>query len=216
MSKILFTAVICALLLAGIILANREIHFFDKVAEPSKKQGPVPTEQAAENEKAKEEKATEEKVEEKESEGTPQATEPQTASPEPSKEAPKPAGPIELPPPLTGIRFGVSPQAIAGAFKPAWIRETSDELMYVHYLDPTRSRELRFHFVEQRLSAVEMIIRPDRPEHYNDLYNKLLGDFEQHYKNVPRTGTSQWSDGALTARISRQRDAIALIFEHRS
>lgn len=111
---------------------------------------------------------------------------------------------IRLPDGYLKARFGMSPDEISGVYPPAFSRAEAGTLMLVHHLKRIPPEDLRFHFYEGRLHAIEHIRKTDAAQEASRLTSERIADLQKEL-GPPRPG-GVWTDGTRLLKIER-RDA---------
>ena len=121
---------------------------------------------------------------------------------------------IHLPPILSGVRFGTSPDPIEDHYEVAWHRQTRDELMLVHYPKGSEKAQIRFHFGREiGLKRIEMRFKESSKKGAVGLYNEIQQTYGRKYGALPESGSSRWEDERLKVRLKRRSDTIILTFQ---
>jgi len=148
----------------------------------------------------------------------PGGTQPPEVTPPPEQKQPspevkqQPEPRILLPESLKGVRFGMSSQELARLFAPDWRRETRESLTLVHYADKSKTKQVRFHFQQDKLRAIEIRLTPASKEELAPSYNKLQKQMQERYGSLPDSKHNRWSDGHMVAQIGKGTTYISLTF----
>lgn len=134
------------------------------------------------------------------------------AAPREDERPPSPPMKVSLPEPLQRLRFGMAAADVAGQFPPGWRKDTRKTLTLVHYPDESRTRQYRFEFSGEGLSAVEVRVKPGKPGKLAALYHSMHSDASRRFRALPASARTRWTDGHVTARILKGRNYVALRF----
>jgi len=124
--------------------------------------------------------------------------------------APRPAFTIQPPQGLEGVAFGSSADQIAGRFPIGWRKETTDELTLVYY-PHGEGDQVRFHFNQQGLSKLELLLKPPQGQNPNQFYQAVRQRYAAIYGSRP--GPSNiWDDGHTILRIGLEPTGVSVLF----
>ncbi len=132
---------------------------------------------------------------------------PAPSPPQPAQQTPQPglsaapAAQIELPPALSGARFGMTSSQVQAAYSPAWHRQQGGEAMFAHYPVPDKSQVFRFHFANESLYLIEVQFKQSEGRTLKELYDYYREGLVRTYRNAPEAGGTSWSDGTLDVHI---------------
>ena len=87
-----------------------------------------------------------------------------TARETPSRES-GPGSRIMLPSALSGIGFGVPQTSVTRRFSIHWTKQQKDETMLAHNVDSGRRQSIRFHFKDDGLYKVDVVVNPGDEGH---------------------------------------------------